>query len=137
MDSGCFTYMYYTLHLEHLFKLSQQGVSNERKLGRTLPRNLQPKEGFLDKQTQDRKRWKKRYFELERSQLHYYENRGKKGYGDTIRLYSNVPIKISPSDSKVILIETDTRVWNLRAESEKVASEWLTALKLHSQANNR
>lgn len=114
-----------------------QGVSNERKLGRTLTRNLQPKEGFLEKQTHDKRKWKRRYFELESGKLHYYErNKGNKGYCDTIRL-ANVPIKISPGDSRVLLIETDTRVWNLKAESGQLALEWLTALKLHSQGTTR
>ena len=98
----------------------------------TLSRNLEPKEGNLEKRTKDGKRWEKRYFELERSQLHYYLGKGQK-YRDTIRLYG-VPVKLSPEDPRILLIETDSRTWYLKAESSELAADWLTALKLHTQA---
>ena len=94
---------------------------------------LKPKDGFLEKLTKDGKKWKKRYFELEASNLHYYE--GKK-YCDSIKLYC-VPIKLSSDDHKVVMIETDKRVWSLRAESESAADDWITALQMHSQGTAR
>lgn len=96
----------------------------------TIPRNLQPKEGNLEKKGRDGK-WSKRYFELERSQLHYY-NKGRK-LGDTIHLHRDIPIKIGPEDSRIILVETPERLWMFRAESAKVAQEWATALRQHCQ----
>ena len=81
----------------------------------TLSRNLEPKEGNLEKRTKDGKSWDKRYFELERSQLHYYLGKGQK-YRDTIRLYG-VPVKLSAEDPRVLLIETESRTWYLKAES--------------------
>ncbi len=102
----------------------------------TIHRNqLKPKEGYLEKLTKDGKRWNKRYFELESSSLHYYEGKGQK-YGDTIKMYC-VPVKQSPTDRKVLLIETGKRVWSLRAENESVADEWLQALMMHSQGTAR
>ena len=98
----------------------------------TLSRNLEPKEGNLEKRTKDGKSWDKRYFELERSQLHYYLGKGQK-YRDTIRLYG-VPVKLSAEDPRVLLIETESRTWYLKAESSELAADWLTALKLHTQA---
>lgn len=101
----------------------------------TLSRNLQPKEGVLEKRTKDGKRWEKRYFEVERSQLHYYLGKGQK-YRDTIRLYG-VPVKLSSEDPRVLLIETENRLWHLKAETNEVANDWLTALKLHAQGPTR
>ena len=89
----------------------------------------------MEKLTKDGKKWKKRYFELEVSNLHYYEGKGQK-YGDTIKLYC-VPVKLSPDDRRVVIIETEKRVWSLRADSESLADEWLTALKMHSQGTAR
>ena len=98
----------------------------------SLTRNLQPKEGSLEKRTKDGKRWEKRYFELERSQLHYYLGKGQK-YRDTIRLYG-IPVKLSAEDPRVLLIEAEARTWHLKAETNEVAKDWFTALKLHTQA---
>lgn len=95
-----------------------------------------PKDGFLEKQTKDGRRWQKRFFELEAGKLHYYESKGGK-YGDTIRMSSTTPVSINTSDTRVIEIKTESRVWCLRAESETAASEWLTALKLHCQGAGR
>ena len=99
--------------------------------GGSLPRHLEPKVGHMDKRSKDGKRWDRRSFELERSQLHYYR-KGQK-YGDTIRLYGGIPITISPEDSRIIVIETDTRTWHFKADTPELAAEWLSALKLHSQ----
>lgn len=93
---------------------------------------LKPKDGFLEKQNKTGRKWQKRYFELEASKLHYYESKGGK-YSDTIRLSSSTPVNIDASDSRVIEIKTESRVWWLRAESDTAASEWLNALKLHCQ----
>ena len=101
----------------------------------TIHRNLQAKEGYLEKQTHDGKKWKRRYFELEACNLHYYEGKGQK-YGDTIKLYC-VPVKLSPDDPRVLTLETEKRVWVVRADTEKTAKEWLSALKMHSQGTNR
>ncbi len=102
----------------------------------TIQRNqLKPKDGYLEKLTKDGKKWKKRYFELESSNLHYYEGKGQK-YSDTIKLYC-VPVKLSSDDRKIVIIETDKRVWSLRAENEHTAEEWLTALQTHSQGTAR
>lgn len=96
---------------------------------------LKPKDGFLEKQTKDGRRWQKRFFELEAGKLHYYESKGGK-YSDTIRLTSTTPVTIG-SDKRIIEITTEARVWCLRAESEVAASEWLSALKVHCQGTNR
>jgi len=45
-----------------------------------------------------------------------------------------VPVKQSPDDKRVIILETDKRVWQLKAESESLAEEWVTVMKLHSGA---
>ena len=97
---------------------------------------LKPKDGFLEKQNKAGKKWQKRFFELEASKLHYYETRGGK-YSDTIRLSVTTPVNIDASDSRVIEIKTESRVWCLRADSETTASEWLSALKNHCQGINR
>lgn len=97
----------------------------------TIHKNLTPREGYLEKLTQEGRKWKKRYFELETSSLHYYNGKGQK-YCGTIKLYC-VPVKLKPGDPCVLLIETDQRVWTLRADSESNAAEWLSALRLHSQ----
>lgn len=96
---------------------------------------LKPKDGFLEKQTKDGRRWQKRFFELEAGKLHYYENKGGK-YSDTIRLTNTTPVNTG-SDKRVIEITTEVRVWSLRAESEATASEWISALKIHCQGTNR
>ena len=96
---------------------------------------LKPKDGFLEKQTKDGRRWQKRFFELEAGKLHYYENKGGK-YSDTIRLTNTTPVNTG-SDKRVIEITTEARVWSLRAESEATASEWISALKIHCQGTNR
>jgi hypothetical protein len=96
---------------------------------------LKPKDGFLEKQTKDGRRWQKRFFELEAGKLHYYENKGGK-YSDTIRLTSTTPVNIG-SDKRILEIKTDARVWCLRAESEATASEWFSTIKTHCQGTNR
>lgn len=105
-------------------------------LTRTL-RNvkLKPKDGFLEKQTKDGRRWQKRFFELEAGKLHYYESKGGK-YSDTIRLAITTPVNTG-TDTRVIEIRTESRVWCLRAESDIVASEWVSALKNHCQGSSR
>ena len=96
----------------------------------SLTRKLTPKEGYLEKRSRDGKRWDRRYFELERGQLHYYRGKGQK-YGDTIRIYGSDSIYLSFEDLKVIVVETESRTWYFRAETAGQASEWLNALKLH------
>ena len=93
-------------------------------------RAVRPKEGSLEKLTKEGNKWGKRYFELENSKLHYYNSKGQK-YCDTIRLY-NVPIKLDQNDPRVIIVNAESRVWHLRAQSELEASEWLQALTVHS-----
>lgn len=100
-----------------------------RGLGGTS-RKLQPKEGILEKQTSNGRRWQKKHFELERGQLHYYEAKGGQKYSDTIKLHE-VPIEIDPADPKIIIIRA-TRVFYFRAESAESASAWYSALKSHS-----
>lgn len=95
-------------------------------------RRLQPKEGILEKNTKDGKKWQKRHFELERGQLHYYEPKTKK-YQDTIKLH-NLPIELDPADPRVLIVRAQARVFNLRAESAESASSWYSALKSHSVA---
>lgn len=109
---------------------------NKSPLTRTVRSvKLKPKDGFLEKQTKDGRRWQKRFFELEAGKLHYYESKGGK-YSDTIRLTSTTPVNTG-SDKRVIEIRTEARVWCLRAESEATASEWFLALKIHCQGTNR
>ena len=109
---------------------------NKSSLTRTVRSvKLKPKDGFLEKQTKDGRRWQKRFFELEAGKLHYYESKGGK-YSDTIRLTSTTPVNIG-SDKRIIEIRTEARVWCLRAESEVSASEWFSTLKTHSQGTNR
>ena len=112
-------------------------VVSKSPLSRTIRSvKLKPKDGTLEKQTKTGKKWNSRFFELEASKLHYYERKGGK-YCDTIRLSSTTPVTIDVSDTRVIEIKTDSRLWYLRAESEGSASEWVAALKSHCQGINR
>lgn len=87
----------------------------------------------MEKRTKDGRKWQKKYFELERGQLHYYEARGRgQKYSDTIRLHE-LPIEIDPTDPKVITIRAEGRVFNFRAESATSASAWFSALRSHSK----
>ena len=93
-------------------------------------KKLEPKADYLEKQSSDGK-WAKRYFDLEQSKLHYYTSKGQK-YHQTIQL-RGVPIRLLDSDKRVIVIETDTRSYHLRAKTTALALEWVKALKTHSQ----
>ena len=112
--------------------------STKRSSQGTIPtRNLQPREGYLEKQTKDKKRYEKKYFELENRNLHYYNVSGRNHrYANTIRLYG-IPVSLSSEDARVVLIETDERVWQLRAETEETAADWVGVLKIHSQGVGR
>ena len=112
------------IHLSFFFLLKPRSVPTGG------IRSARPKEGSLDKLTKDGNKWQRRYFELENSKLHYYNSKGQK-YCDTIRLY-NVPIKRDQNDPRVIIVSAESRVWNLRAQTELEASEWLQALNIHS-----
>lgn len=94
-------------------------------------RKLQPKDGILEKRTKDGRKWQKKYFELERGQLHYYEGKGGK-YSDTIKL-QDVPIEIDPADPKILIIKSEHRFFYLRADSTASASDWFSAMKSHSK----
>ena len=107
-------------------------IQATRQRGMAGSRKLQPKEGILEKKTQDGRKWQKRHFELERGKLHYYEAKGQK-YSDTITLHE-VPTHIDPTDPKVIIIEAKSRVFHLRADSATSASSWYSALKSHGTA---
>lgn len=121
----------YTVHV-----LVSLQAPNKSSLTRTVRSvKLKPKDGFLEKQTKDGRRWQKRFFELEAGKLHYYESKGGK-YSDTIRLTNTTPVNIG-SDKRIIEIRTEARVWCLRAESEASALEWFSTLKTHSQGTNR
>ena len=87
----------------------------------------------MEKRTKDGKKWQKRRFELERGQLHYYDDKAKSKYSDTIKLFE-VPVEIDPSDPKVVVIKADSRDFYLRADSAESASMWYSALKSHSKA---
>ena len=94
-------------------------------------KKLQPKADYLEKQSSEGK-WAKRYFDLEQSKLHYYTSKGQK-YHQTINL-RGVPVRLLDSDKRVIVIETDTRSYNLRAKTTALAEEWIKALQMHSQS---
>ena len=95
---------------------------------------MQPKEGVLEKQTRDGRKWQKRHCELERGQLHlhYAEGKGqKKKFADTI-VVKDIPIEIDPNDPKVLVVKAESRVFKFRAESPENAASWFSALKSHS-----
>ena len=96
-------------------------------------RRVEPREGYLEKRTRDGRKWNRRYFELERGQLHYYQDQGRK-YGDTIRLYRGIPLVTDETDARVFTIGTEGRTWVFRAETLQLALEWVTSLRAHCQA---
>lgn len=86
----------------------------------------------MEKKTKDGRGWIKRYFELERTQVNIYAAKGGK-FKETFNLHG-VPIAMNPDNPRTVIIKTEEREWNLRAETPEIASEWFFALKLRGQA---
>lgn len=91
----------------------------------------EPKADYLEKKSSDGK-WARRFFELERGNLHYYSSKSKShAYRQTINV-RGVPIRLLESDERVLEIESEKRVYQLRAKNAEIATGWLKALQSHS-----
>ena len=95
---------------------------------RRVSRKLEPKQDYLEKKSSDG-RWAKRYFELEQGKLHYYGSKGH-DYRHTINI-RGVPVRLVQNDLRIIEIESENRMYQLKAKNTDSASAWLKALQNH------
>jgi len=90
------------------------------------------KEGYLRKQGEKFKTWKKRWFVLKRNELNYYEKKGDKKLKGTIVLEPDFKISVSSIKSHCFQImphDKSKRIYYIHGENDKEAEEWITTLE--------
>jgi hypothetical protein len=110
--------------------------STVRSLSVPSRQSIEPptKEGHLQKLSGGKKRaahWNTRFFELsETGYLHYYKKKDGKCMGSIY--LRGCPISIDVNDSHIIVLESEGRVWQLKADSPIIAQEWSSLLEFYT-----
>eukprot|EP00730_Choanoeca_flexa_P004949 TRINITY_DN11846_c5_g1_i1.p1 TRINITY_DN11846_c5_g1~~TRINITY_DN11846_c5_g1_i1.p1 ORF type:complete len:1636 (+),score=587.46 TRINITY_DN11846_c5_g1_i1:537-4910(+) len=79
--------------------------------------------GWLDRLNPKSRKWEKRFFELVTSgYCHFYKKEGGKNQGSIY--LRNCPVRLDPDDATVVLVQTEERLYTLRASSAMEAARW-------------
>lgn len=77
--------------------------------------------------------WDTRFFELsDTGYLHYYKKQDGKCMGSIY--LRGCPLSISEIDSRVLVLESEGRVWQLKADTPELSREWLHLLEFYTKS---
>jgi len=119
------------LGYKHDKKKGFQAVAPQKNKPKKKDRKPPTRTGWLEKMAGKSHKWDKRFFELNTSgSLLYFKKEGGKNAGSIY--LRGCPVRLDLDDPAVILIQTEGRMWMLRASSAMEAARWKEDLEFYS-----